>query len=334
MRNICTAAGSLLALIGTASHFLGGEIRYTLTEGNTCLIEGILYSDLDSPADRPEITFTVNGEEIVVPRVTPQDFFGTGCGNVRVSTYPFSYTFPGPGVYDVHFHDQNRSAGVANIPNSVNAGVCITARILIDPLLSPNSSPRFNIPQFVTSWVWSTLLHDPGATEADGDSVAYEMVVPLNTNCEPVLGYVPPPGLVLSFVDPETGVFQWNTPPAIGFWNLCIRASEWRNGVLIGQVTRDMTVCVDQIATGVAENESPEPLAALVSDDGAWLQLLGPSNAPSRVQIHDPLGALVGTHRLGAGGSMVPIASLRSGVYIVRVAERSGATRQARFVRP
>jgi len=332
MRTLYTLLCLALALTSGATHFLGGEIRYAQIEGNTFQIEGILYANLDSPADRPEITFYVNGEEIVVPRTPPQDCLDTGCGSVRISTYPFSYTFPAPGAYDIHFDDINRVPGILNVPNSVNTSVCITARIVIDPLLGSNASPRFNTPQYVTNWVWSTLLHDPGATEADGDSVAYEMVVTLNESCEPVLGYVKPPGQILSFVDLETGVFHWNTPPAIGFWNLCIRASEWRNGVLIGQVTRDMMVCVYQIANGLAENEVLKPLAAFVSDDGAWLNLLGPGNEPFRVEIYDPLGALVGTHRLGASGSMVPIADLRTGAYIARVVERSGVTRQARFV--
>lgn len=322
------------ALASTCSfaYLQGGEFRYEHLSGLTYRIELWLYTPIAGTGDLPEVPITIDGDEVLAQSGPPSDFPGGNCGGVRIRPYSAEYTFSESGPHTLCYTGYNRPSGVTNIPNSVNTEFCVTAQMIISPFIGVNRSPRFINPQSNGEWVWSTWLHDPGAVDPDGDSLSFELVAPHGNACGLVIGYLFPYGPNLVWLDPATGVFHWNYPPLIGWWNLCIRASEWRNGVLIGQVTRDMTVCVDQITNGMAENESSKPLAVFVSDDGAWLHLLGPGNEPFRVEIYDPLGALVGTHRLGASGSMVPIADLRTGAYIARVVERSGATRQARFV--
>ncbi|HRD54248.1 MAG TPA: hypothetical protein PKY96_16540 [Flavobacteriales bacterium] len=325
---------SLMISFTSIGNIRGGEFRYEHLSGYTYRIELLLYMPFTWPGDPPEAVISIDGDEVIAPGGVPVDFPEGNCGGTRMRAYAADYTFTGPGVHSMNYQGYNRPSGVINIPNSVNLSFCVSAQLIVSPLSGANHSPRFSNPQNYGDWIWSTWVHDPGAMDPDGDSLSFELVVPHGNGCESVLGYLFPFGVNLAWLDPATGVFHWSYPPLIGWWNLCIRASEWRNGVLIGQVTRDMMVCVDQIATDVHELDMTKPLTAIVSDHGTWLYLLGLGGDPRQVEVFTSLGSKVIESHMATGASMVPIAGLRSGAYIARVIERSGAVRQARFVLP
>ena len=64
----------------------------------------------------------------------------------RKNTYITTHIYPGAGKYTVFMQDQNRNAGVKNIPNSDNVWFYIESEIVIDLNSGGNSAPRLQNP--------------------------------------------------------------------------------------------------------------------------------------------------------------------------------------------
>ncbi|MFT5919021.1 MAG: gliding motility-associated-like protein, partial [Granulosicoccus sp.] len=82
---------------------------------------------------------------------------------------------------------------------------------------------------------------NPGAWDEDGDSLSYELVTCLGLDGLPIDGYDIPNGVT---IDVFTGDMVWQVPLQQGEFNYAIRINEWRNGILVGHVLRDMQVDV------------------------------------------------------------------------------------------
>ena len=178
---IVVACAMTASPIARASHFLGAEIRYFPLGGLAYSIKVDLFTDPNSSADRPEIPVDFgSGVWDTIPRVLIQDFPGGSCGPIRRNVYESTFTYPGPGTYHIRTRNQNRSEGIINIPNSGEQGSCVDALLVINPLLGANTSIQFNTWQTVTTWNWSTLVHDPAAFDQEGDSMSFELVSPRN----------------------------------------------------------------------------------------------------------------------------------------------------------
>jgi len=316
----------LLSDRATANHFLGGEIRYAPENGNSYIIEVVLYSRSDSPSDRPEIPiYFGDGTADTIPRISIQDFeVGGLCGGVRLSTYRTIHTFPGQGTYRIRFEDTNRSGGIVNIPNSIAQSACVEALLVIDPQLGTNTSMIFDTLQFETRRNWNTLIHEPAPGDLDGDSLSFELVAPLGSYGVPIEGYQYPIGVNYAWLDPATGTFAWDYPEYWGEWTLAIRGSEWRNGQLIGQVTRDMSICVFGFFAGINVSivEKDFSMVPTISDDLVVIQ----NHTATSVQM-DLLatsGAILKSLRVGSGVTHMSISHLAPGIYTAQFRDRNG----------
>ena len=318
----------LLALPSWASHFLGAEIRYAPngTDPFAYTIEVHMFTDLNSASDRPYVLVDYgDGVLDTVPRNSISDFLSAEtCGPVRLSKYISIHTYSGYGNYYIRFEDQNRNAGVNNIPNSIAQAACMEALLVIDPALGPNRSIQFDTLQFVTRWNWNTLVHHPGAHDADGDSLTFELVAPLGFGCMPIINYHFPVATNFAWLDPSNGTFLWDYPLSLGEWTLAIRGSEYRNGQLIGQVTRDMTMCVGPFFVGMneADDQAPFLLYPSLTDD-----LVSISNRTSVMLTLDVIsanGTLAGTYRAGPDQSSISLGHLAPGIYSIRAKALNG----------
>lgn len=322
MRTTFLLIGLTLSGSGAATHSLSGELQYEHLAGHTYRVTIHYYTCLSAPADRPELVLHYgDGAVDTVPRISIVDTPDPGCcGGVRYSTYVATHTYPGPGMFVLHCEDFNRSAGIANVPNSVAQSFCVEALLVIDDALGPNSSVRFmNSPANVEE-VWSTLVHDPLPMEIDGDSLVFQLVTPNGLDCQPILGYVFPPSQPAGWhwIDPANGVFHWHLPPTLGWYTIAIRASEWRNGQLIGEVTRDMVICVPlSVMTGVEEHGpltwsiAPNP-----AEDVLWIDTSDAS--PLELVVCDAQGRMVLQHRTAQPRTGVPVGNLAPGLYTLR----------------
>ncbi len=143
--------------------------------------------------------------------------------------------------------------------------------VCIDLTLSPcNSSPVFsNVP---TPYICAGQYYsfNQGATDPDGDSLSYALGPCYSGNGVSVPytaagGYSPTSPLGSTWnvtVDPITGDVAFNPNPGgtvIGV--MCIVVTEWRNGVQIGQITRDIQITV--INGNCVSNPPASPITGL-----------------------------------------------------------------------
>ncbi len=156
--------------------------------------------------------------------------------------YVTQHTFPGPGVYEIVVQDPNRNEGVKNIPNSVNVIFSIKTTILINPSLGSNSSPVLLNPPIDRAAFGQIFIHNPAAYDPDGDSLSYKLTVCTEQDGRPIEGYTLPPASDTLYVDPRTGDLTWVTPSDTGIYNIAMDVEEWRDGVKIGNIVRDMQI--------------------------------------------------------------------------------------------
>jgi len=102
-----------------------------------------------------------------------------------------TYTYNSPGVYTISYREPNRNDEIVNINfgNSVQTPFYIESQILIDPFIGLNSSPVLLVPPIDNAAVGIKFIHNPGAFDADGDSLSYRFVIPLQDENQQVPNY-------------------------------------------------------------------------------------------------------------------------------------------------
>jgi len=157
------------------------------------------------------------------------------------------HTFTGPGDFIISCEDPNRNGGILNIPNSINVPLYIYSELMISPFLGGyDNSPVLMIPPVDNGCVHQPFYHNPGAYDPDGDSLSYRLVPCRGAQGQVIPGYTlpptDPPNII--HIDSITGDFLWDNPPQQGEYNIAILVEEWRNGIKIGSVERDMQIII------------------------------------------------------------------------------------------
>jgi hypothetical protein len=325
---------TLLAADANAGSLLGADLQYVQVEGLIWSFSVFTYDDPFGPADTPELFATFDGSTVdTVPRVS-QTLIPTDCGTeVYRNTYTWQRTFPGPGVYPFSAWKGNR-VNTVNLPSTPDGKLCLSSTIIITSGM-PNSSPVFGAPQRALYYVGNTLVHDPMVSDPDGDSLSFTPHVPQGAECQPLVGFQAPaqstPEGDFTILDPGTGLFQWVQPNTSGVFAVAITCTEWRDGVAIGSVTRDMTICVQAPFTAMPEPAQSDMTIVQASGNGpVTIQF---SDYPgSVIDIVDARGAMVQHVRPSGPRTILPIYGLVAGIYFVKLTNGSGAISAARFV--
>ncbi|MFN8923155.1 MAG: gliding motility-associated C-terminal domain-containing protein [Sphingobacteriia bacterium] len=185
-------------------------------------------------------------------------------GTIKRNIYRTRFLFPGPGRYVLRYYDVARNASIRNMDNSGATAFFVETMVLNSPI-TPNTSPELlNEPldDACTRRLWT---HNPAAYDADGDILRYSLIP--NQQYDPTGGIIFPT-VVQNYrfpnefggsftIDPDLGLVSWNTPQQVGIYNIAIRIEEFRNGVLIGYVIRDMAIFVNPC------NNNPPEIRAL-----------------------------------------------------------------------
>jgi gliding motility-associated-like protein len=211
-----------------------------------------------------------DGTRINVPRQTPIRFLNAA---TTINIYKTTYTYGGPGAYTIVARIINRNGNTLNYNGGVETDAFsfkVSTTILANDLLGLNSNPILLNPPVDTARVGQRYCHNPAAFDPDGDSLSYRMSVsqglredgstdinsPSACLMRPLPGYVLPnviggPGrneagtAPASFsINPRTGDVCWDTPTQAGQYIYAFVIQEWREGVLIGEITRDVQVIV------------------------------------------------------------------------------------------
>jgi gliding motility-associated-like protein len=273
-RKTIFTASLLLAFLAApvilmATHQRAAEITYRHLNGLTYEITLISYTYTLSPANAYRDYLTINwgdGTATEIPRIQIQEL----PGDISYNRYKGQHTFPGPASYIISCEDPNRNGGILNIPNSINVPLFIYSELVINPFIGGyNNSPILLIPPIDNACVDQPFYHNPGAYDVDGDSLSYRLVTCYGAMGLPIPGYTLPPATNSVTLDSITGDFVWDSPPNQGEYNIAILIEEWREGIKIGSVLRDM-----QIIVVACDNKPPviEPVKDTCVEAGQQLK--------------------------------------------------------------
>ena len=240
-----------------ATHERAGEITYRHLSGLTYEFTITTYTNSGSPADRDQLTIVWgDGSFEAVQRNVKLDLNNT----LRKNTYTTTHTFSATGTYTISMEDPNRNMGIINIPNSVNIPFYIESKIIINPFLTYNNSVQLTNPPIDVGCTGVPFYHNPGAVDPDGDSLVYSLIYCRGYDGEVIPGYSYPIASTSISINSQTGDFYWDSPVMQGEYNIAILIEEYRYGVKVGEVVRDMqiliTACNFKPPTIVAINDT------------------------------------------------------------------------------
>ncbi len=247
------------------THNRAGEITYRIIDGLTIEATITTYTKASSVAadrDTVDICWSDNGPCERVGRVN-----GNGNGvllanDTKVNKYVAIHTYPGIAHYNISMTDPNRNGGILNVnwPNSENVPFYLETTVtFFNPIFQgENNSPILSQPPIDIACVNQTFIHNPNAWDPDGDSLSYELIVPFQGINSPVPLYEFPSEVNPSLMDshslnPVTGTFTWSTPQEAGEYNIAMYIIQYRNGMPIDTMIRDM-----QILVVTCDNMPPE----------------------------------------------------------------------------
>ncbi len=245
-----------------ATHNRAGEITIRQTGDLTIEATVTTYTKTSSTqADRDSVlVYWGDGSAEYVYRVNGQ---GTPLANNRkLNLYVASHTYPGRATYNISMMDPNRNGGILNVnpPNSEGVPFYIEATYtFLNPQFQGyNNTAVLLQPPIDFACVGKRYIHNPSAFDVDGDSLAFEFIIPLQDSGLNVPNYIHPPQIEpgpdnMMTLDPIRGDLVWDAPQIAGEYNIAFRINEYRGGVLISSFIRDM-----QILVLVCNNNPPE----------------------------------------------------------------------------
>ncbi len=281
----------LLIIPMKATHNRAGEITFKQVSGLTYRITIKTFTYTLSLADRPELEVDWGDNTISQVRRTP--YFRNETvklpGFYQLNVYDTIHTFPGPGIYEVVVQDPNRNFGVINIPNSVNVVFSISTTIMISPELEKNNTPVLLSLPIDKAARGHVFVHNPVAYDSDGDSLSYRLSICRGENGVPLSRYTFPEASNRPlYIDPVYGNLIWDTPVDTGIYNSAIDIEEWRNGIKIGNILRDMQVEVYETTNNPPVNEAI-PEFCVIAGDSVYFDVYTTDVDQDRVQ-HEFIG--------------------------------------------
>ena len=233
-----------------STHNRAGEITYVQLSDLTYEITITTFTYVLSQADRDFLDVDWGDGTI---STAARIFKGQLPNYYQKNIYKIKHTYPGPGIYKIVVQDPNRNYGIVNIPNSVNVVFSISTVLMVNPGMGLNSTPILLNPPYDKAALGYKFIHNPGAYDPDGDSLSYNLTICTKEDGKPIENYTYPPASNTFYVDSITGDLVWDAPTQLGTYNVAMEINEWRNGIKIGIVVRDM-----QIEVYETDNNPPE----------------------------------------------------------------------------
>lgn len=249
-----------------ASHVQAGEILFCTDDGLTYYFTVIIYTEPNScAADACELEIKygdgtsatiqrVNGNPCPVPAsCSNQQPDCDHCGELilnsnKKNVYTSTHTYSGPGTFTVSVFEQNRNDAILNIPNSLGTSFYVENEIIISPFSGINCNPELTFPPIDNGCIGIPYQHNPGAVDPEGDSLAYSLIKCSSDNNQIIPGYQFPDqvsGIASDLYVDEFGTVYWDSPSIRGYYNICILIEEYRDGVFVGSVVRDMQLYIE-----------------------------------------------------------------------------------------
>ena len=273
MKKIFTLClGVAITISSYASHIMGGQVSATYLSSDSTGSHYIL--DLEVYRDMVGVPMVLNQTvEVYLLDTTmfPPSYslafshaiaFDTTSGNamsslssvygVEIYNFRDTITFPANGNYMIKWEECCRNAAIINMANSSTEYASFLTYVSVNSS-APNSTPTFLSPPVAYLPVDSIWQYNPLPFDPDGDSLVWTVSVPLGQGSPlpiDVFGYGILSDTVLYSnsngifsIDAITGQISWN-PKMVGNFVAAFAIAEYRNGVLIGGMSRDMQFIV------------------------------------------------------------------------------------------
>ena len=277
----------LLPILAKATHNRAGEIQVQqIGDCGDYRVRAtiVTYTKKSSVlADRDSLTISWgDGTFSDLPRVNGGGF-GEDLGNdIQKNVYIGEHQFAGAARYVISMTDPNRIKGIINVnpPSSGDVPFHIeTVYEIPDCQFGGfNSTPILLQPPIDFACVGHTFKHNPNAYDADGDSLSYQLLVPLSDVGTPVPNYSypgqVPPGSFFQ-LNEKTGDMIWTAPQLAGEYNVAFYVISWRQltpGIWTAtdSTIRDMQILVLNCKNEPPKVEAPDEICVIAGDTVAF----------------------------------------------------------------
>lgn len=195
--------------------------------------------------------------------------------DIKRNTYSSIHTYPGRYTYIVSMTDPNRNGDILNVnfPNSIQIPFHLATKIVIlnSQFQGTNDSPILLEPPIDNGNVGQPFIHIPNAFDTEGDSLNFEFIVPRKDTFTDVDDYKWPDEIIPGpmnqiFLDEKTGEFQWFNPQKKGEYNIAFLITEYRSGLPISCIIRDMQITILEEDNRPPEIEVIEEICVVAGD--------------------------------------------------------------------
>ena len=257
----------LLSKTAVGSHSMGSDLTYQCLGGNSYEITLSFYRDcagIDADtgafivfqsscfqADSVEIFQIAGTGQEISPACAAQATTCNGGTFTGIQEYIYRgiITLPGPCAdWNISYNLCCRNAAITNIQDPSNTQMYIYATLDNTNGLC-NNSPVFSNKPVPFVCLGQQFCFNHGAYDSEGDSLVYQLITPYDRAGTPVTYLAPftsnqplSSSPAMSF-NPQTGDICM-TPTNLEVTVMAVLVKEYRNGVLIGSVERDIQVTV------------------------------------------------------------------------------------------
>ncbi len=270
---LCLLFFALVAAMpnANATHLVGGEITYKCISGNTYEVTLVLFRDCDGVRlYSSQRIFSSCGGSFDVRRVSIEDVTplcpgeGSTCNGgsipgIEKHTYTGTVNLPFCGSLILSYSSCCRNADITTLLGSNSLYI---SSLLETNLAVCNSSPVFNNNGSSYGCMGEVVNYNHGVTDPDGDQLVFSLVDCLQSASSTVTyapGYSGLNPLSTTggvSIDPATGAISF-TPDIVQVGVLCVLVEEYRNGVKIGEITRDIQFNIENCNAGGGGNNPP-----------------------------------------------------------------------------
>ncbi len=256
-----------------ATHAFGAELTYTCIDSNTYVIWYTLYRDCSGI--QPSATILINvtntcgfptqsfsigqiSSGIDLVPLCPQDVPTTCQGGIHIGVQKFVYSdtvvLTGTCNWTISHGESARSSSLTTIAGAGSDDLYVYC--LINNSQGNNNSPIFLAEPLLYVCLGTSFSIDQQIYDVEGDSLTMQLITPLTSAVSIVSyfagysSYQPLISSPLMTFNSTTGIFSGRAMVA-DYSVYALLVNEYRNGVLIGQVERDLSLIAQSCSNTV-----------------------------------------------------------------------------------
>ncbi len=261
MKNLIFLLFGLIACYNSkATHLMGGQITAEHIGKDSVKVVLTLYRDTSGvPMDTSLVNINIRENTlaamfVIIPL---KSFSNIGNGveeyifEVILDTSNYVIADNNLNNYNIYWSNCCRNGAILNLTNPLSEFMYLNTDYSNAGTI--NSTPVFLSQPVTIAMQNQPFQYNPLPFDADGDSLVWYMSAPSGNIGTPCVGYTIPTSVASGpfTLDATTGQISW-TPDMIGNWNATVVVDEYRNGLKIGKIVRDMQIIVlDSASIGV-----------------------------------------------------------------------------------